>query len=741
MTWAAQSAGGWKNTGAGGPSLWAFATKMTGTGSLVLQMIDPAKPVGIWIYGDALGTTRYEIIASAGTGGNIILNKWIYGTITGSSPLATAAHGLTDGDSYTLEVRWVNGVITAYLNGSTTALWTYDTMSDLGTNTAMGFASSTDGAMVAGAKIYVLTQVFASLADVFWAIIGGTLFASDSGRGGIRAIGTFLDPTVRVIGTEYHQTALIIDGSKVIKFDAAAMTAAPHIMAAGKLPGQTALNDPSGQTTAKFVLAYNDRVLWIQDQYAIATAIGTDDDADLTTDNDGKAFVWPAQVGEPLLGGIVTTDNRLVLWARRSMWQLSAEPLLGGQISRLSDNIGGSGPNSACMVSGGTIFLHSDQGAMIIPAGGNPVPLSRDVLTDIIEVEGGADNLMVSVVRDTKRHGIWILLTTADGTSQAKHIWYDERTGRFQPAPDPLSGTGGGGFWPQQFADANTEPTCACRYNGEVIVGTRDGRLLFFDEAAQGQDDGIDFTSTIALQMVHPEDLEQGILLRNFALAMGQGSADTDLEVVGGESPERAFGDTAWTLWTETMRYVRNSFSPSVSAPAIVLKLSCTGGAFALERCQVEFKTTLLMPDRRLPALAGAAICAPPVTSSGGGSTPPAPGPGDGVTPPSGGGGGPGTCTLCADWMTVNKTGTVDGHDAFQLSANADWSTMIDAAYAALDNVIAQNICVLPEKADIQIHVKGSVTSYTQNYAIQAANPQLDTPFTAYFRCFDQPGV
>jgi hypothetical protein len=237
-TWGAQTSGGWKLTGASAtPVLWAFNTRMAGTGELVLALMDPAEKVGIWIYGDALGTTRYEVIATGGTGGNIVLNKWVYGTITGSSPLRTAAHGLTTADAFVLSVRWVAGVITVYLNNSTTPLFAaYDTMSDLGAFSAMGFSGTVDGSRVASAKLYVLTQTFAALADVFWGVVNGTLYASDSGRSGLRPIGTFFDPSARVQGAEYHQAALIIDGSKIVKFDAATMTAAPHMMTAGKLP-------------------------------------------------------------------------------------------------------------------------------------------------------------------------------------------------------------------------------------------------------------------------------------------------------------------------------------------------------------------------------------------------------------------------------------------------------------------------------------------------------------------------
>lgn len=706
--------------------MWAFATRMSGSGSLVLQEIDPAKPVGTRIYGSPLLETCYEIISSGGTGGNIIIKKWTHGAA--GSTLATAAHGLTTGDNYVLEVRWVSGKISAYLNGSTTALWTYDTGSDLGAFTSMGFGSSTDLARVASAKIYTLTTTFAALADVAWWVANGTLYASDSGRGGGRAIGTFFDPDATVSGAEYHQTATIEDGTRVVEFDAVLMTAAAKVNAAGKMPDQTALNTPPGFSTSKFVLAYNDRLGYLKDQYAIFTALGTDDDLDLTVDVEGKAFVWPSEVGEPLLGAFVAAKNRLIMWGRRSKWEMTGDPVLGADVTRIDANTGGSGPNSACMVQEGTILLHTEQGAQVIHPGGNPSPLSELVLTDIINGPT-VDTHYCSVVQDTKSFGIWMFFTPIDG-SQGGHLFYDERTGRFNPE--------GGGFWPIQFAEADVQPTCAMRYQGDVVFGTLDGRMMTFNKAVAGTDGGEEYESRLMLQMAHPDDAGQGISLREIALVMGDGSDDTTLTLFGGDTPETAFAE-AWTLWTGTMTYRRNTFAQSTSSPAIVLRIGGTGIDWALERCQVEYGLEPLVIQPRRPALTASAICAPPATT-----TTPDDNTGGGPGPDSGDPGTGGACALCADWMTTNHTDTFDASDghgaqqAYQIGADDDWTVCLNEAFKVLDTILAANICKLPDKASIWL-LMYSVTDnvyYGQTYA-NLATPQGTTPYKCYFRCID----
>lgn len=693
MSWSAYQ-NGWKQTGSpSSPAVWAFATRMTGSGSLVLQILDPSKPVGIRVFGSPLLDTCYEVIFDAGTGGNIDIRKWTLGTA--GATLATAAHSLLDGANYTMEVRWVNGVISVYLNGNTSAAATYDTANALAHFSTMGFASSTDGARVGSAQIYTLTQTFSTLADVAWWVAGGNLYASDSGRSGGRLIGSFFDPEATVIGAEYHQTVTLVDGTHAVKFDAVTMTAAPKVMAAGKMPGQTALNTPPGATTAKFVVYYNDRLVFFKDQYAIATAIGTDDDLDLTVDDVGKAFVWPAEVGEPLVGAFVAAKNRMIMWGRRSMWELTNDPILGGDVTRIDSTIGGSGPNAACMTSEGTVFLHSDQGIMVIPPGGQPQPLSQLVLTDILQTDSAADSMYTCVVQDTRTHGIWVGLTPTSG-ADSRHVWYDARTGAFRP--------GEGGFWPVRYADPDAQPTCGMRYQGEAVFGTLDGRMMFYSKAESGSDGGQDFDSKLMLQITHDPDQDAGTALRTMDLIMGLGSDATTLTVRSGDTPERAFGTDATTRWTATMSTPRDSFEPLVAGNAVVLELSAEGGQWSLEACQVETAREVIIRQPTRPALTYGGVCQPPAAADSGAGDDTGGGPGPG-------GSDPGTCTECATWMAANTDATVDGKDAYTLGVGG-YATVADAAtdaYAYLTKIIGDGICDLGTEDSIVMRAVGSL--------------------------------
>ncbi len=685
MGWAADNAG-WTQTGTpSAPETWKFSTAMPGQGSLVLGMVDPSKPVGIRIYGSDLLDTCYEIIADSGTGGDILIRKITLGTA--GSTLASAAHGLSDGDNYRLEIRWINGTISVYLNGSTTALTSYATSNDLGHLSGFGFSTEDDGAKVASADLYLLTQTFSTLADVAWWVAGGTLYASDSGRGGARAIGTFFDPSVRVIGAELRQQAFIVDGTSCVKFDAVQMAAELFQLTAGTMPGQTALNTPLGRTTAKVALAFNDRLLFLNEQLTKASRIGDETDLDTAADADdiGKAFVFqtggPGQVGELLVGGYSATKNRLLLWGRRSIWEMTGDPVYGSEVTRLSDDIGGTGPNSVCGVSEGSVLLHTDEGLAIVPAGGNPVYLSRDVLTDYLQIDNAVDAYLVSMVRDIKRHGTWVFMTPSDGTTAGLHIFYDERTGRFDP--------GGGGFWPIVLGDATIEPTCAMRYQGEVVIGTRNGKMLFVDSGAT-DDDGTDFDHQLAVNMVANDPGEANVLLYDFEAITGIGSDDITITLTGGETPERAYDATGWTLWTGTMTGIRESFYTSVSAPAIVMTISGTGTRYALEAVTANYGLEPLIKHKLRPAITPAAPCGPDATTPV--DTDPGP---DGGPGPGGDDGD--TCIACSAFMAANSTTNIDGKDYYLLGTGPTVEDALAAAQDEYDSFFAgSNVCDIP---------------------------------------------
>lgn len=682
MAWTPQGSNGLLHTGTN-KDVFVFMTRMGGSGQIDVQIMDPAKPVGVGIYASPLGDTRWEAIFDGGTGGNVDIRRWTLGTPAGA--VTSEPHLLTAGEPYILSVRWIAGKISVFLNGAATAITEYDTNNDLAEFTGICLFSETDGAAVGLASLYTLVRTFALQSDVAWWVAGGTLYASDSGRGGGRAIGTFFDPAARIRSAEGKQHAYIIDGAKIVDFDAVLMTAEALMLDAGTMPGQSALNTPPGATDATAIAWNNDRLILVSQNAVYLSAIGFGTPTksfDIAEDSLGKAVIIPAKTGQPLISIYALENNRLVFTSERAAWSYSGDPALGAEMSQMSGSagsigIGATGPHSAVTVENGLLFMHTNAGMYKIPSGGGLLPLSRDVLTDIVQQDMAATTLTVSMCVDTKRHGVWTFLTPSDESSSGRSLFYDIRVGAYSSES--------GGWFPIDFADPDIQPTCCMNYQGDVVFGTRSGKMMFMDSGAQ-DDAGTPFTSTLTMNMLRDQDMSRGVLLRTFELAMGIGSEDTALTILGGETPERAFLD-GFTVWTGTMNKTRNSFTVMGSAGALVLKMSATG-RFAFEACQTDSQPTVLLPMQRRPAPTPASPCQPPAPTptappddTGGG-----PGPGDP-------GGGPGTCTECADWMAENATTTINGDSAYRLAGPNTLQGAQAEVSGALPSLLAENLC------------------------------------------------
>ena len=738
MAWTPDVGGGWTHTG-GTLEVWAFDTPMTAIGSVVFQLFDPSKPVAINVYASPYQDSCFQVSITGGTGGTIQLKKRTLGTL-GAALTTTPnnpAHNLLDGNAYTLEVRWVSGVISVFIDGSTTAAFTYTIpAADQTGFTGIGFESDVDGAQVGGATMYALVRVFVNLADVAWWVAGGTLYASDSGRSGAKTIGQFFDSTARIRGAEGKQHAYIIDGSRIVDFDAALMAAALLSLDAGTMPGQTSLNTPLGATTANAIDWENDRLVLVDQNTKQASAIGfgTPTKSFAVTSDVGTAYAIPAKVGQPLIAVFNAENNRSIFGSSRSTWSQIGDPAIGyPEVSRMHNLIGFTGPFSAVLCERGMLFMHTNEGACVIPNGGGVEHLSRDVLTDVIQQDMAADTLYVSLCPDLKRHGIWVFLTPSDGTSTGRHLFYDVRIGGFTPGPE------GGGWFPIDFASHEIQPTCSMSYLGEVVFGTRDGRMLFMDEAAD-DDAGDEFTTLLHLNMIRDMDMGYGTLLRSFELAMGIGSADTTLTLIGGDTPERAYTD-GYTVWSGTMDQVRDGFSVSGAAAALILKMQSTG-RFALESCQVDSQRTTLNPIPHRTAIVPAAPCQPPA---------PAPAEPDDDTGggPGPGGVDPGTCTECATWMAENTTGQHGGEDAYRLGGLNPLEAAQAEVTAALATLELENICDLGEGEafDPILYVTTNDAAFVAGPEIAAsaflaldpgAYDPLEKTWLISFRCGDQ---
>jgi hypothetical protein len=626
--WQQDAQGGYRLFGFGRTAAIASETLTTEkTLKLQLAPYDLNHNVFALIPSSGDGRTAYEV-GCVGT--SIYIRTVVFGDPASVTVRASALHGLGAGVPFTLEVRVVNGVIEARLNGSDTPIVDFD-MSTASPTVAegykhFGFVSNVDGARVIAIQLCELVPITVNRADVLVAVCGGNVWAALDDGGGIALVanGVF-NSTGEVCIFEHDQKMLGVDGVHAKVIDALALTVTNWTAAFGSLPGATA----DGTTTAKFGCSWRGRV-WLEDgQNLLASAINDRDDWDTGDDTYGHAFGLTAasigKIGQPLTALFPTTRDTLGLGCNNSIWELIGDPATGQpQIQPLLKGSGVSGKDAFTVSTSGIAICHTPDGPYIVPPAGEAVPMAASVLSEGLTIpRTDIGDYYVQVRRDPKRHMVYFMLTPKTGDGSATHLAYDERTGAYSP--------GNGGWFPDDFVE-RLGPTASTPepWLGDVIFGTRDGYLMRFSDDALA-DDGVAFVPRCPVSLMQEAKVQRETILHKHACLYGIGSV-VKYRLYGGVTPEGVYGASTATqrqlLQSGTYGGQRMSVDRKSRAPALMLELyTDTAGLFELE--QVDAVTepgrivtrrnflAITIPEACVPSIYGTSISSDPSFSSG----------------------------------------------------------------------------------------------------------------------------
>lgn len=493
-----------------------------------------------------------------------------------------------DNANFSVEVRVVTGRVTVYVNGSSSALIDYDLTGltdQFEFYARYGVDSDVDGARVLGLKRCSLVASVADRADVLVAIAGGELWASEDGVTIRRVASGVTRPEGQVSAAELNQHAYIVDGTNAKDFDAAAMTVADYapnnagIIGAEETAPSSGVYKP-GTTTASIVVSHLGRLGFAgmkgDPQNIVLSA--SDDPADLDNGSDleGAAFVLntgQGTVGQPVRALVSATNTTLAIGCSQSWHALRGDPAIGGvQRDRITGDVGVSGFSGAWLVADGLVVAHSAAGLVAIPTEDGMRYLSRDVLTEGIQIDSGEvsafDDYLVSVIRDPSRHGLHVFLTPKVASGRPLHFWYDERIDKW---------AGGGGFFPDDLP-ANAGPTAVGLVNGRVVCGSRDGYLWVFDDAETTDYDGSAFTPFASLSVLVAEGLGRDVICHGGYALLDETLDGLTIAMYGGRTAREALiGDDRWLIWTQTATRAYTKLTRRARAPFMALELRSTG--------------------------------------------------------------------------------------------------------------------------------------------------------------------
>jgi len=551
VSWAQDSAGKLTHSGT---TLDAFVlpTDMPVEGRLLFQCLDYTDQVRVRLYTDDAAANGWEVgvVPTAGTASNADLTiRRVVAGVAEDPAQADIAHTLTAGRSYTLQITIEYGHIKAAIisQGVTGVELDYDnsTAPTFRLNPRIAIMSEVDGAIVTLVQQQEVVYDSVELTENLIPFGGGSVYACTNNTNMELLVGSVFSANANVSAAELGGMLYAVDintgDTKVIDlFERTAEDYNPvYPQAIGGEVGKP------GHSKARGVGVYRGRLFWVLQRSVVFAALGDPDSLDvgLQVIDPGAAYAIGSggsfRFGEDIIGWQVTTDNSLLLMLSNSVFVQLGDPVLGPpeQLPVTVDNgLSGRQAVATIDVTGRTAF-HACDGLIVVANTGGGQNVSRNTLRGPINITR-ADRALYEplVIRDGRLGQLWLHLTAKDtAKATSRHFVYDEDTGGYTP--------GGGGWFTQQF-DEDHDPFYAVDWRGKIVRFCRDGYLRHIDPA-EGQDDGIDRTATMPMQLIDAPGAVGDTVASWIKFQMARWSDRIKVTVYAGDTAEDVYDEGA----------------------------------------------------------------------------------------------------------------------------------------------------------------------------------------------------
>lgn len=644
----------WTLSGSGRTACIVPDAELSASAAVRMELFDTDVPVRAVLLSSPDGGTCIEVGVD---GANIVIYQVEFGGVVATHD--TAAHGLTADEPYTLEVYRQGTKISAYLNGATTAIVEWDNTGGVFEGQEhYGFVADTEGARVARATVCGLKPTRSSAKKVLLIICNGGIYAYENQSLRTLSAAAF-SATEDCWAVVYDQKVYAGDGRFAKVIDPIANTVEPWTPTAGFLPGQDSAQDRTeGKCSVTTAIEFFRRLAVAggddDPQNIINTALNDPLDLDTAASNRGRAYgndTDASKVGEPVRALIQAATGYMIIGCDNSMWSWEGDPTLDvPRVVPIHGSEGISGPDAIVKIQEGVTLAHSPSGLFLVPATGQAVPFSQGILTSGLRLDADSiDDYIIMIGRDPKRQMTHVFLTTrASGSSV--HYAYDERRGRWAPDAGP--------FLPETFPDA-VGPTAIGIYDGQLVLGSRDGHLYIFDDDAE-DDDGtaIDFVCSM---MVKAGDGQHDTIIDRVLLTLAADSADARISVYGGMTAEECYDTTNRRLLLRATVSTSNRQRPilrGARSPFMCVEIEAAdGGQVDIESLEAAVDMGRLTTRRLASPMSSQTLCPPPSASNGGSG-----GSDFASGPDEGGSGDPDDCTTVD--VLVGSTTYSFGYDS-----------------------------------------------------------------------------
>jgi len=634
---------------------------------VLLSLKDTASQVATCLFVSKDTRSRWEFWADSVSG--VCYTQFINGVEWGTGTVSLGAHSVATAVDYYLTVQKIGKDIVIKVTSGTTAEVKYNHTlenDDLADNTSWGFSAAANGASVLRALNYALEPANATRAEILNAVGGGILYScSDEAGVLLKRIGRVAGTTGPVGIAEYNGDALIVGGGLANRYKPILESLEPWYdekhdgsLGAGKfstLPGATQPSTTAsadytkgrGTTGATIIEVHNDRIFlsgWSErPDVVFASAAGNQNSFILDNIELGDFGAYTITVSDTVTCLKTLPSQNLLIGAKSKMFVHLGDPSFGRVDTPQVSNSGITGPRSTETNDESVVVIHSTGGLYKMTSDSLiPQNITQTVLTDGIQIDPQRlDDYKVSMVRDPEHGRLHIFLTKVE-VSNSIHFYYDDRVGGYRD--------GAGFMFPEIFPDI-FGPTAAVRWRGKIVMGTRNGLLVTYDQSKKSDVTGlttrVPVSSWMTMTLRAVANPVGDTIIESWRVQLSKTSSAIGCRVYGGATPEDLYSPDATILFSCSVEPYGPPYGEVLRSPAIALYLFNDGTEeryWELEQVVGSYQTGTMvsLAPRKTPTTPKAPTRAPVVVTTS--TTPPSGtgsgGPGSGSSPPGDGYGG-----------------------------------------------------------------------------------------------------
>lgn len=393
---------------------------------------------------------------------------------------------------------------------------------------------------------------------------------------------TIETPPLNISGVVFsapsQQKLWFADGINYCYFDARLGTVEDWVATAGTLPVDSDNNTPRLICTWRGRIVLSGLILDPQVWFMSAVDNPRDFDYEPVEATPTQAVAGNnsplGTVGDMITALVPATDDRLYFGGDSSIWQMTGDPMAGGQIDLVSSTIGFAWGEAWCKDPLGTVFFASNRmGVYAMTPGNQPQRISQQIEQELATINSGTHS--VRLQWDDYYQGFHMFVTPLDEPGASTSWFYESRAGAWNKTV---------------FGNSSHSPVACCIFDGNLptdrvaLIGSWDGYVRYFTSDAT-DDDGTAIDSFVWIGPLLTKDMDD-LLIKDLQAILGDGSGDVTYAVYVGATAELALQSTAITsgTWSES----RNLLNlVRVAGHAVYVKLS-SSNQWALEQIRVR---------------------------------------------------------------------------------------------------------------------------------------------------------